>query len=112
MCAGGWPLHDPARPGAAVPEHPPTLVQPEDQVGTATDRWPRRVPYVITFATNPPLSFGPFPTVLAAIAFVDTTLHRDYTLSGLYRADDVEDLDPPGGGPDPPTAVDPAQESC
>ncbi len=26
-CAGGWPVYDPARPGAYDPEHEPTQVE-------------------------------------------------------------------------------------
>lgn len=92
MCAGGWPVHDPARPGAHQPEHPPALVQPEDGIGPPTDRWPRRVPYVVTVAGDPAQSFGPFPTVLAAVDFAGS---RDYVLSGLYPPGDDDPPPPP-----------------
>ena len=28
-CAGGWPIHDPARPNSYDAEHPPTRVVPD-----------------------------------------------------------------------------------
>jgi hypothetical protein len=30
-CVGGWPLYDPQRPGAFIPEHDPALVVPDAQ---------------------------------------------------------------------------------
>lgn len=32
-CVGGWPVHDPARPGAFVPEHDEVRVVPDGAVG-------------------------------------------------------------------------------
>lgn len=92
LCSGGWPIYDPARPGARVPEHPRERVVPDSQ-------FPPEAP--------PPVAWSPGPVVPPAAPGAPGLPHR----LELWRVDPagtmplVALLEPPGIGlywrPDP-----------
>jgi hypothetical protein len=92
MCAGGWPIYEPGRPGEHRPYHEPRQVviegEPERQPLS-----PTHCPVVLRVLTSEwPLLFGPFPSMVDAQEFALRHGITAYTAGTLFPPSDASHL--------------------
>lgn len=90
MCAGGAPIYDPqVPPGSRRPQHDPRLPvtelgEPRKPFDTAGTPWTATV-----VRQGAPLTFGPFPTMDEAMAFMSAHRLFGYSVTPVFPPGDA-----------------------